>query len=57
MDGSPVSRMGEVGEPVDGPGEAKLIVTPGEQERLKGRAVYFLRTLPNEKACCVQALR
>jgi dynein heavy chain len=42
--------INEVGEPVDGPGEAKLIVTPGEQERLKGRAVYFLRTLPNEKA-------
>ena len=31
--------INDVGEPVDGPGDTKIIVTAGEQERLKGRAV------------------
>lgn len=42
--------INDVGEPVDGPGDTKIIVTAGEQERLKGRAVFFLRTLPADKA-------
>ena len=42
--------INDTGEPVDGPGDTKIIVTAGEQERLKGRAVFFLRTLPADKA-------
>jgi dynein heavy chain len=42
--------MNDMGEPIDGPGDTKIIITTGESERLKGRAVYFFRTLPAEKA-------
>ena len=35
---------------VDGPGEAKVVITSGEQERLKGRGCYFLRNLAPERA-------
>jgi len=38
--------INDAGEYVDGPGEAKILVTTGEQERLKSRACFFLRTWP-----------
>eukprot|EP00397_Hematodinium_sp_SG-2012_P000031 GEMP01000031.1.p1 GENE.GEMP01000031.1~~GEMP01000031.1.p1 ORF type:complete len:4639 (+),score=1050.01 GEMP01000031.1:391-14307(+) len=38
------------GEYIDGPGDAKIMLTSGEQERLKGRGCYFLRNLAPEKA-------
>ena len=42
--------INDLGEPVDGPGDTKILVTTGEQERLKGRAVFFLRTVAADKA-------
>ena len=41
--------LNESGEYVDGPGEARLLVTSGEQERLKARGCYFLRTQAADK--------
>eukprot|EP00392_Amoebophrya_sp_AT5.2_P015403 g15605.t1 len=38
------------GEYVDGPGKAKVILTFGDKERLKGRAAYFVRTCAEDKA-------
>ncbi|CAD7937238.1 unnamed protein product [Amoebophrya sp. A120] len=40
----------ETGEYVDGPGRAKVILTYGDKERLKGRAAYFVRTCAEDKA-------
>ncbi|CAD7960877.1 unnamed protein product [Amoebophrya sp. A25] len=37
------------GEYVDGPGEARIVLSNGETERLKSRGCYFLRTQPAEK--------
>ena len=41
--------INESGEAIDGHGESKVLVTVGEQERLKGRAVYFMRTIAEGK--------
>lgn len=42
--------INDKGEYVDGPGDPKLLVTTGEHERIKSRAVYFLRNVPPERA-------
>jgi hypothetical protein len=42
--------VNDAGELIDSPGEAKLLITNGEQERIKKRAAYFLRTSPEGKA-------
>jgi dynein heavy chain len=42
--------VNDAGELIDSPGEAKLLITNGEQERIKRRAAYFLRTAPEGKA-------
>ena len=44
--------LNEQGELVDAKGDAKLIITTGEHEdmRIKSHAVYFLRTVADQKA-------
>jgi hypothetical protein len=41
--------VNDAGELIDSPGEAKLLITNGEQERIKKRAAFFLRTAPEGK--------
>eukprot|EP00392_Amoebophrya_sp_AT5.2_P000467 g468.t1 len=41
--------LNEAGEYVDGPGDARVVLSNGETERLKSRGCYFLRTQPAEK--------
>jgi hypothetical protein len=41
--------VNDLGEYVDGPGDAKILITTNEHERIKHRAVYFLRNIPPEK--------
>ena len=42
----------KLGELVDGPGEARLVITTGEHEdmRIKNKAAYFLRNVGDQKA-------
>lgn len=46
----------EFGEPIDTKGDPKLMITTGEHEdmRIKSRAVYFLRNVPDQKAVKVE---
>jgi dynein heavy chain len=42
--------VNDAGELIDSPGEAKLLITNGEQERIKKRACFFVRTCAEGKA-------
>jgi dynein heavy chain len=42
--------INDKGEYIDGAGDPKLLITTGEHERIKSRAVYFLRNVPPERA-------